>query len=71
MNFELGEAERGGKWGRRRRTAVETEGGGSDRNSLSMKKDREVERETDTVSQRDNEPQREERREMRGRGESL
>lgn len=29
---------------RRRRTTVETQGGGSDRNSLSMKKDREVER---------------------------
>lgn len=42
--------------------AVETEGGGSDRNSLSIKKKKtERWRETDTVNQRDNEPEIEER----------
>lgn len=44
-----------------RRRAVETEGGGSNRNSLSIKKT-ERWRETDTVNQRDNEPEIEERR---------
>lgn len=41
-----------GKKRGRRRTAVETEGGGSDRNSLSIKKDREVERDRDSQPER-------------------
>ncbi len=42
VEFRAGRG-REGKWGRRR-TAAETVRGGSDRNSLSIKKDREVER---------------------------
>lgn len=49
--FRVGRG-RDGKWGRRRRIAVATEGGGSDWNSPSIKKDTEVERNRHTQLKR-------------------